>query len=87
MLCVRCEALLTASTGPSANRTEGLSPVFQEAWTRLNTLLCARCGVALSFVDPANSTLERMSQLARFGLAAGARPILARSRAHLSRVG
>lgn len=43
---------------------------------RLRGLTCERCGVVLPTVDTTESLLEKLSQLALFGLTAEGRPLL-----------
>jgi hypothetical protein len=47
---------------------------------RLGMLCCERCGEALAHHSSTENFLAKLSQLARFGLCAGDRPILAEAR-------
>ncbi|CAN5634236.1 hypothetical protein BH23GEM3_BH23GEM3_13810 [soil metagenome] len=42
----------------------------------LGSLYCERCGSALPLTSATETLLDKLSQLARFGLSAGGRPIL-----------
>jgi hypothetical protein len=46
------------------------------ALERLRSIICLRCGSLLPAERPADTMLEKLSQLARFGLADGATPLL-----------
>jgi len=72
MLCARCESIVSESgdAGPRvAHRT-----IF--GLHRLRGLTCERCGLVLPRVDSTDSLLDKLSQLAGFGLSAEGRPIL-----------
>lgn len=45
-------------------------------WKRLEPLICTRCGAVLPEQDSAESLLEKLGQLSRFGLTEGGDPIL-----------
>ena len=65
MVCSRCEQL-------------GDRPVARSRWNApegLNRVLCRQCGAVLPAQDQAERLLDKLSQLARFGLAAEA-PLL-----------
>jgi len=72
MLCRRCEAIVSPTDLPAAR--SGRPTVFGP--NRLRALLCERCGVVLPAVDSTESLLEKLSQLALFGLTAEGRPLL-----------
>lgn len=62
MLCLRCEAL-------------GDRPVVRSRWSgaeRLKGMLCGRCGAVLPAPDQGGRLLDKLAQLARFGLVADA---------------
>jgi hypothetical protein len=73
MLCGRCEARF-ADTGSS----HALSfPARRRGEQRLlGGLLCAECGIVLPGEEIALLLLQKQSQLAQFGLAAAAQPLL-----------
>lgn len=48
---------------------------------RLSLLYCERCGSAIAPPDETDTLLSKLAQLANFGLAAGALPILSRGAA------
>lgn len=74
MLCDRCEK---ANTTPGSNQTTA-GPLDPQVASRLRDLLCERCGAVLPPTDPTETMLEKLSQLARFGLTAEGRPLLER---------
>lgn len=76
MLCRRCEVLVSQLRGCTATPARPTTL----RWERFHTLLCARCGAVLPAVDPTDAMLQKLSQLARFGLTAGGKPILQPSR-------
>lgn len=62
MLCLRCEQL-------------GERPAARGRWVapeRLNRVLCRQCGAVLPAPDQGERLLDKLSQLARFGLVAEA---------------
>ena len=62
MLCSRCEK-------------QGDRPVARNRWNapeRLNRVLCRQCGAVLPAQDQGERLLDKLSQLARFGLVAEA---------------
>jgi hypothetical protein len=73
MQCGKCDGLPDELVPVTANRqTTGPS-----VSGRLSLVYCERCGSAIAAPDPTESLLAKLTQLARFGLAAGARPLLA----------
>jgi hypothetical protein len=76
MLCGRCEALAVVE---SARRVAG-SPARVWGVERLGDLLCSGCGTILGVEDIAQRLLQKQSQLAQFGLAGPARPLLGSAR-------
>ena len=60
------------------SRSVGRRTVF--GMNRLRHLTCERCGLVLPTVDDTESLLDKLSQLAQFGLTAEGRPILESSR-------
>ena len=74
MLCTHCEGLV-AELARQATPTPHARPRGRDL---VHTLLCDRCGSVVLPPDPATSTGGKLSQLARFGLAAGAQPLLER---------
>lgn len=70
--CRRCEILLWGASG-QVRRV--LRPRDSE-WGAVSVSVCSRCGVFLPVEVPADPLSEKISQLARFGLTAGGRPIL-----------
>jgi len=76
MLCDRCETHTPTEPprGPAA------------AWPGgpLGDLFCAACGVVLAADEAVRRALRKEAQLARFGLAGSARPLLEPSRGESS---
>jgi hypothetical protein len=68
MLCPSCR---------SSERQRLFSPVARGVLQELSVLLCERCGAVLPPLDETEALLAKLAQLSRFGLAAGAGPILA----------
>lgn len=66
MLCRRCSALVSQAG-------DGFLVGVRN---RLRDLTCERCGVVLPASDTTESLLEKLSQLASFGLTAEGRPLL-----------
>ena len=67
MLCSRCMKLpREAAAPPVAER----GPQSLPGWDRLKFIMCACCGELLKGAVT-DSTLDKLSALARFGLAAG----------------
>lgn len=62
MLCSRCEQ----GDRRGARRPHSPAP------ERLNRVLCHQCGAVLPAEDPGERLLDKLSQLARFGLVAEA---------------
>lgn len=72
MLCRRCDARFGVETmerarGAHAGRWSG---------SGVRTLLCPGCGTILASADIVRRLLEKQSQLAQFGLAGAAPPLL-----------
>lgn len=65
MLCRRCEATHLAAAARAVDVNN-----------RLRGVVCERCGIILPAVDATESLLEKLSQLAQFGLTAEGRPLL-----------
>ncbi len=72
MLCGPCEARLGTAGWPP---TES-SPARVWGQHRLGDLLCVACGTILAGEDVAERLLRKQSQLAQFGLAGAAGPLL-----------
>ena len=76
MLCHQCQSLSTADgeqpLRPTLTNELGLG--------RVAGLMCARCGAVLPSEDATGRLLDKLTQLARFGLAAEAHPLLVSSR-------
>lgn len=64
MLCSRCEA--------HPQRTSGKIHWSGVRADRLDRMLCAQCGTVLPAQDQGERLLDKLSQLARFGLVAEA---------------
>lgn len=81
MLCRRCEAIAERSprTPPRAVEQGG---GVEAVRNRLRALVCERCGLVLPLGggDTTDSLLDKLSQLAQFGLTAEGRPLLESSR-------
>jgi len=71
VLCIECTHLPTGHRGPGA-----MSP--RRAWRseHLGVLYCEQCGTVLLPDGTADALLDKLSQLARFGLTGDPRPIL-----------
>ena len=71
MLCIQCTHL------PLALRRSG-APSSRRAWRseHLGVLYCEQCGTVLLPEGTADALLDKLSQLARFGLTGDPRPIL-----------
>ena len=71
MLCMRCESIVgrTSKGTGSLRRT-----LFGRH--RLRGLTCERCGLVLPRIDSTETLLDKLSQLASFGLTAEGRPLL-----------
>lgn len=72
MLCARCE-LIVSGSGEAAPRVRRRTLLGLH---RLRGMTCERCGLVLPRVDATDSLLDKLSQLALFGLTAEGRPIL-----------
>lgn len=71
MMCSRCEeAQKQRPSGPGARTT---ASAFGS--DRVSGVICDRCGALLP-LDSTENLLAKLSQLARFGLAAEGRPLL-----------
>ena len=75
MLCPRCHHRTAVET--VARRPSWRIVLSAE---RLSPLVCDRCGAVLPQEDATDRLLGKLSQLARFGLAAEASPLLLPSR-------
>jgi hypothetical protein len=71
MLCSNCRDLPNEVVLERAHRARSLP-----GWERLRDVLCDGCGTLVPHGDQTDRLLRRLSHLARFGLAAGASPIL-----------
>jgi hypothetical protein len=71
MLCRRCE-----TRSPKAPYRGAPSPARVWGVERLRELLCTGCGAVLAGEVVAQRLLEKQSQLAQFGLAGPASPLL-----------
>jgi hypothetical protein len=72
MLCGSCKKLPRAVTEPASGRTQEGLP----GWDRLKLVMCSGCGSLLPPPNATDTMLRTLSRLARFGMIAGARPIL-----------
>jgi hypothetical protein len=72
MQCSECEVLRPGTVRVTTGR---ISPAHARMG-RLSLLYCERCGTPLPPVNTTDTLLAKLSQLARFGLSAGDRPIL-----------
>jgi hypothetical protein len=70
MLCLRCEALGERQAAVRTNRTEARNRWGGAGAERLSRVLCRQCGAVLPALDPGERLLDKLSQLARFGLVA-----------------
>jgi hypothetical protein len=70
MLCLRCEALGERQSTVRTNRTEARNSWGGAAAERFSRVLCRQCGAVLPAPDAGERLLEKLSQLARFGLVA-----------------
>lgn len=73
MLCARCELLEHAAPGERSPREAG-----EEGWQQLEGIVCSRCGALLPLVPASDLLLDGLARLARFGLVAGAHPVVLR---------
>lgn len=73
MLCSDCDRL-----PPRVERITRRMDGFQgpPGWERIRLLFCSRCGAPVPLGDANSWMLERLCRLARFGLAAGGRPVI-----------
>ncbi|MGH7569708.1 MAG: hypothetical protein ACREL9_12220 [Gemmatimonadales bacterium] len=69
MLCRRCASLTTDNPA----RTSAFLRCGSDAW---QAVLCSRCGSILPADGQNTALVAKLSQLARFGLAGDARPLL-----------
>lgn len=72
MLCTTCKML------PDSAKERGQSAHSLPGWERLREVMCEACGALLPPMSQTDRMLRRLSELARFGLAAGGQPILKR---------
>ena len=70
MLCLRCEASSERQSTVRTNRTEARHRWGGAAAERLSRVLCRQCGAVLPELDAGERLLDKLSQLARFGLVA-----------------
>lgn len=73
MLCQNCRGL-PSDIVDERSRLAASRP----GWHRLRNVVCDACGRMLPAEDADGQFLDRLSRLARFGLVAGAAPILKR---------
>jgi hypothetical protein len=72
MLCGTCKKLPRSLTEPASGRTPDGLP----GWDRLKLVMCSGCGSLLPPPGATETMLRTLSRLARFGMAAGATPIM-----------
>jgi hypothetical protein len=82
MRCSECETLPVDMARPQADPPS----VMLRGLGRLRLFYCDECGTPLPPPDSTETLLAKLSQLARFGLSAGGKPILAETATHRSRV-
>jgi hypothetical protein len=70
MLCLRCEAASERQTAIRTSRVEARHRWGGVAAERLSRVLCRQCGAVLPEPDAGARLLDKLSQLARFGLVA-----------------
>lgn len=70
MLCVQCQKF-SRHAGPRRPVSHSDLP----GWHRLQGVLCSGCGELLPPLNGTEQMLRKLSDLARFGLAAGGGPI------------
>jgi hypothetical protein len=70
MLCLRCEALSDRAAGVRTSRAQAGNHWGGTETERLSRMLCRQCGAVLPVQDPSERLLDKLSQLARFGLVA-----------------
>lgn len=70
MLCLRCEALSDRQATVRTNRAQAGHGWGGTETERFSRMLCRQCGAVLPVQDPAERLLDKLSQLARFGLVA-----------------
>jgi hypothetical protein len=68
MLCLRCEALGDHPSLTRHYRSEARSHWGVAGTERLSRVLCRQCGAVLPALNQGESLLDKLSQLARFGL-------------------
>ena len=73
MLCGRCE---TRFANPKGSRARPFPARRSGEYRLLGGLLCTECGIVLPGEEIALLLLQKQSQLAQFGLAAAAQPLL-----------
>lgn len=72
MLCRRCEDLALEGGG----RLRSTFPKSRASAGPLGSIICGRCGAVLSAEDHVEPLLDKLAQLAQFGLAGESRPLL-----------
>jgi len=73
MRCRACQELVIGGAGGA--RRNGPSSVLARP-TALSAITCSQCGAVLPEADEGEAWLSKLLQLSRFGLSAGARPLL-----------
>lgn len=71
MLCARCKQLPR-----ERNRSREAGPQSLPGWDRLKFIMCSWCGELLRTSGQDDPMLDKLTGLARFGLAAGTSTIL-----------
>jgi hypothetical protein len=74
VLCRRCEVMVGQTGAIATAKAGGRRTVF--GVHRFRHLTCERCGLVLPTVDDTESLLDKLTQLAQFGLTAEGRPLL-----------
>lgn len=72
MACSYCKELFPQGV----RRSCGFAPESAREWERLRSVICDQCGAVLPVAPSRETLLDKLVQLARFGLADGATPIL-----------
>lgn len=70
MLCLRCEASGDHQSAVRPHRAEVRHRWGGAGAERLSRILCRQCGAVLPAQDAGERLLDKLSQLARFGLVA-----------------
>jgi hypothetical protein len=73
MLCQNCQDL-----PPEVIDERSRVAASRPGWDRMRNVVCDTCGGVLPSEDVDGRLLDRLTRLARFGLVAGAAPILKR---------